>query len=576
MSEFFNSSKKVIKRFLQNVVIIDDALRFVDEETSKTNIPKKINVPGKAAKPVSTEGKKLEVKDIDEKHPIYAKKFIDQFSKNDLLCSFIKPSLESDGNLKLYSNALKKADILILDWHLGEGDDGASVKKFIKSLINNEPEHFKTSMRYIAIYSGEENLNEKMQEIKQELKDMNIKDELAENQYKFKAGHLIISIFAKEYEDKVTDREIMKNEEQLTDEILNDFVKEFHGIVPNLALKSLADIRENTHRLLTMFSKDLDPAFLTHRGLLPEPNDAENHINNLISLEIQSILDENQTIHDDQLNSYIEEHPIWKNNSYLKEIYKKCYFDKNIYKDIDDFIDKSNFCTIPEDFLLEKLDETEQIDTLVKVNEQSLKDKLKEDVKACISKGSGNLKIHKAHKIFQQPYLTSLFLNNDTDSKNINGKFSLLTTTKTFYNNCLPYLTLGTILKDSNNKYWLSILPRCDATRVDGNISIPVLKLSKRGVLKKHHIVIKDGRCITYLEIDYSPKNMKTITLKGSDSKPICVNEEKKFVDIINENYYLWLGELKFDKAQMISNNFARELSRVGINESEQLRRSYQ
>lgn len=32
MSEFFNSSREVVKKFLQNVVIIDDALKFIDEE----------------------------------------------------------------------------------------------------------------------------------------------------------------------------------------------------------------------------------------------------------------------------------------------------------------------------------------------------------------------------------------------------------------------------------------------------------------------------------------------------------------------------------------------------------------
>ena len=39
---------------------------------------------------------------------------------------------------------------------------------------------------------------------------------------------------------------------------------------------------------------------------------------------------------------------------------------------------------------------------------------------------------------------------------------------------------------------------------------------------------------------------------------------------------YYWLGELRFDFAQKIINEYSSEISRVGVNESEWLRRKYE
>jgi hypothetical protein len=40
-----------------------------------------------------------------------------------------------------------------------------------------------------------------------------------------------------------------------------------------------------------------------------------------------------------------------------------------------------------------------------------------------------------------------------------------------------------------------------------------------------------------------------------------------------NGTHYKWIGDLRFEQAQRIANKYAAELSRVGLNESEWLRR---
>ena len=50
------------------------------------------------------------------------------------------------------------------------------------------------------------------------------------------------------------------------------------GLLPNVAIAGLSELRAQTHKLLTMFSRSLDPAYLGHRVLLPNPSEAEDQV----------------------------------------------------------------------------------------------------------------------------------------------------------------------------------------------------------------------------------------------------------------------------------------------------------
>ena len=56
--------------------------------------------------------------------------------------------------------------------------------------------------------------------------------------------------------------------------------------------------------------------------------------------------------------------------------------------------------------------------------------------------------------------------------------------------------------------------------------------------------------------------------------KPIQVNEEYRFKESNGGKQFYWMGELRDNFSQRIINNLGSHLSRVGLDESEWLRRS--
>ena len=66
--------------------------------------------------------------------------------------------------------------------------------------------------------------------------------------------------------------------------------------------------------------------------------------------------------------------------------------------------------------------------------------------------------------------------------------------------------------------------------------------------------------------IDFNP---------ASEKEEVVIAKEENgsyYFSDANDNRYKWMGELRFEHAQRISNEFAANISRVGLDESEWLR----
>src|SRR5262249_31951813 len=77
----------------------------------------------------------------------------------------------------------------------------------------------------------------------------------------------------------------------LPERVVIEFATFIQGLVANVALLALAAVRSNTYRILTRFSRDLDPAYLGHRMLLPHPEDAEEHLVDAVVNELLAVLE---------------------------------------------------------------------------------------------------------------------------------------------------------------------------------------------------------------------------------------------------------------------------------------------
>ena len=81
------------------------------------------------------------------------------------------------------------------------------------------------------------------------------------------------------------------SEDELPGRLIDDFSRMTAGLLPSIALLSLAAVRECAHMVLDRFCARLDPAFLAHRASLPSPDDAERQMVNHVAEELRGLMD---------------------------------------------------------------------------------------------------------------------------------------------------------------------------------------------------------------------------------------------------------------------------------------------
>lgn len=590
MSEFFSNSRKIATDFLQNVIIIDD-----EAYSSNISDPAPVKID-----PISINGRRVpklfdatakKINSFPEasEHQLNIQMLTDTFASNGLLCSILQPKRENNDFVEKTKNLLKKADVIILDWNIkinGKSPDD-TVQELIQTIIQEDESHKQKRLRYIAIYSGEDNLEDKLVIIKTLLDKFDGMNGIIIEKYKLLYDHLQISIYAKTSQKIQLDPIVVVAEDVLVNKIIDEFTQLIQGIVPNIALQSLSNIRENTHRVLTKFSNNIDDAYLIHRAMLPEPRDAEKLLVDMLTDELQSILEDCKfELNSVTLKNWLE-HKFDLEVSQFDKSYSECYLNKELYKSKDEMLDAMSFC----DKSKEILDDIyhgikDSVMKFMKPNRAKLLSQLKQDIHDCILSGIGNIEKKPAHlHINGDSSKFAKILNPNSKIDGLNC-FAILSTNKTFYTNPRPYLTLGTILKEGS-KYYISLMPRCDAARIKetDHVNFPLFPLGS-GDSKGFEIIFEDGKdSVKRQKIDYSPKKLFTAIFlqeSGLQNSPLYA---KEVVDGSNRKYifkdnngieYEWITELKKEKAQNISNKFAAQFSRVGFNESEYLRRAYQ
>ncbi|MBF4364875.1 hypothetical protein EAY40_22090, partial [Vibrio anguillarum] len=80
------------------------------------------------------------------------------------------------------------------------------------------------------------------------------------------------------------------SEQELPHAALIEFSTLVDGLVPTFAVKSASEIKRNIGRLTSKFSKTIDAAYLSHRSLLPSPEDAELFMLEIFVSHLRSLL----------------------------------------------------------------------------------------------------------------------------------------------------------------------------------------------------------------------------------------------------------------------------------------------
>lgn len=535
---FFEKSKEIANEYLQNIV-------FLDDKAFGSNVV-------------------ADSKQNNSQHAFDSFEISKAFAKEKKVCAVYNPLKESD--IEDFKQISKKADVVILDWFIEiqneeAGEDptadadeedprGQYTKQIINELVNSSGNG---GLKLIVIYTGEDILEEITQNIYDHISLSNQQFELDQNNCEVHSSNIRILVRAKcsgdEEDKRFNQRSQLKdkilNYEDLPSFILNEFTRMTSGLLSNFALLSLSIIRNNSHKVLSLFSKELDAPYLGHKAILPVQNDSEDLLLKLFGDTISDLLHYSSISHKIQ-NELID---IW----------------------IDSNINDEEFTVSGKNFQRTKV----LLKTLIHSEKENLEERFDD-----FFYGSSLSKSDK--KIYRESKSTELFLNNAYQDKKdkINSDFAILTHHKSLFLpiNTAPKLTLGTIIRSTTNQdnYYVCIQQRCDSVRLKKDeerkfLFLPLIKTNN----DKFHIITPDG---TKLRLNKKSYSIKTIKFKcNCEEREVkgTKSEDGKFTfkEIYEQgDTFEWVLDLKDLHSQRIVTNYVASLSRIGLDESEWLR----
>jgi hypothetical protein len=524
-NEYFSKSKEIANEFIQNIVFIDD------------------------------EANNVEV--VDGDHQLNSSEITKGFAKSQKICAVYNPSSEAD--IVDLISICKKADIVVLDWKIDlikpvvegqeevdeEIDDprGRYTIQIIRDILLDE-ETGKDSLKLIIVYTGETDLRGITKSIFDALNSISgiQRDDFSVFTKNFRILTIGKPMLLAKHSAEIADRIIGWN--QLPDFILKEFTTMTSGLLSDTVLKALIAIRRKAFRLLKTFSPSMDPAFLGHKALLPNPEDAEEQLLDIIGSEIKSILksfDTNHYISTDTIKSYIE-------GTLEDKKYPFALCNKETFPSIE----------IPEEIDRAALNKFVEVG----IEEYFLKKNTPFPERVSFS--------NQCHQVIADFYSAS-----KTIAKESNRQFALLTSVKTNYNSKVaPMLTQGSILKKTDNTYWLCLQPKCDAIRIENTREFFLASLKKiDNEQSKFDIIVFYKGEYLFFKVIYSIFKAKLLNFKANKNRTVRGVFNNGNILIMGNPNMEWIGELKNDFSQSISNNFAAGLSRVGMDHSEWLRR---
>lgn len=533
---FFSKSKEIANDFIQSVVFLDDKAYNSSDERDLT-------------------------------HDFDALKITQAFAQEKKICAVYKPILESD--IEDFKYISEKADVIILDWfieikevvtpEIAEQDakDDEVRGKHTINIIEHIFSYLKDneSLKLIIVYTGETDLEDITQTIYKKLNtvDKTLKSDLC----KIENDYVKILVKAKVGSDEDGNKfkhlpklqPMLTKYEDLPKIVSDEFTLLTQGVLSCFALKSLTLLRKNSFRLLKLYNSKLDNAFLLHKLLLPNPNDANEQLIQNFSQSLEAMLnyinDNNSVLSIELIDSWLEEININKTK-------KICKQDIEINTDFLKKWLRLGYSRTFSELWEEKSYDIKQLNELDKTLSKVAKE---EGVK---------------------------FLKEDNNPEE-DSNFSILTLHKSNvkHTSSVPKLALGSIIKhivtDNKTEYFLCIQAKCDSIRFENDRRFIFLELDVQEGNKNFNLLARNINNevlkFKYRNKSYDLKTFKFKTSEDKDSVFAKWGTDSLYFETTHNEKLIWLCDLKDMQAQRISNIIASQISRVGLDESEWLRR---
>lgn len=559
---FFQSSRSIVCDFLNNVIAIDDNL-FFDESKDYLEIQDDFDIPegqeSGLGQSVENDSENTATQIASFTHPLNYQSLSLAFSEYGINCCAFKPDNVKLGTIEAAAERIqkstKRADITILDWSMDEKfgcNSGTLAKLSIeKILLADKAMHGR--LRLIIVYTGEPDPIGIAEDIYKKMLSLD-KDAILDGQtINFTSSDFEfcqITVIGKDYEA-----------DALRDEVIALFTELTIGLLSNATLSAIGELRDRTHHILHAFNKHLDPAYLSHViGLLSSPQVREksheiafDYATDLISEEFKSNLQISHIIKNnlgiDRLNEWID---------YINIDNQPNFFEIKVGESQKVGIDSTRLKNLIDYTTEDKLIETlTSKPVIVKKDSKTLENFSKKAIHISLKEID-----HLSHETLSA----------------VECKRRDLSSLKP--GTVLPTVKQGSIV-EHNQSYYVCMQPLCDSVRINSHTNFIFLRIESVDGQKKFTHVLRDidGK---FLKFNIKPGSKDIYIFKLAPDPQTntikVVNEEGQYIvrhrkEDGQDSPLLWLGELKANVAQSIANKLAEQISRVGLDTNEWLRR---
>lgn len=513
---FNEISRKIVDEYLRDVV-------FIDEEAFGT---------------------------VSSPNSFDAKMVSQCFADAGKICAIYAPVNDTD--IDHCAILAHSADVLVVDWRLilhrtKLVDPNADAKDDIRGeytskllhMVLDEAEDDKFKM--VVIYTGETDFGTVYDNVCKELHDYQLTAQ--KESFSLSSKNIEIVVRAKNtFQHNSEWNKFVISYENLPTAIVDIFTEKVKGILPNYALSAISKIRENTPKILSVFYKDMDAAYLGHEISIPNKEDAQKLLNTCFGSAIGELLQEVPIPMHEWYQAWIEDNII--------ESYEVEYANKKNLKITSDFC--KNLVNAPGTKIYER------INTVNKDNQ--------------VPKSSESFFVEKSASLFGA--------KEESKQKLANNGFARLTQIRNLFGRSkhAPLLTLGTVVKNAQTgALLLCIQQACDSARIPLSeeekgrdfLFLPIIARQKGVpiITNEDEILFVSVNSYAVTKIHFNPLQ---------DGAPVAANSIGngwEFKSIDNERYQ-WQFDIKESYALHIVNKYAAQLTRVGVDIAECMRKS--
>ena len=523
-------SRDVVQGFLQTAVVLDDEA-FIPPQPAVGSLVEPDPDISTPEPPPDDDEAPGQTGDRPPGNSLDAQALINSFAGYGMVCAVLTPWKDLDGD-DATVNASRRADIVILDWHLG--DQGQRATRIIRQ-IATEDAASAGRLRLFAIYTAERNLN-------------GICDRLATELPAFKkrgsspspylvADHARILFIAKGRTSKAVGS---VGEADLPDRLIDEFAEIGKGLLANVAFGSIAAIRRDTHQLLVRFHSGLDAPFVSHRILLETPEDAEQYALDLLSSELAVLLTDSDA------------GPRFAGKEAIRAL------------------------------LTELTSGGRQLRLMTRKDSEADPQALSVDqLMHLVEHGPTGLSKVYGHQVGnnqmdQLHHRVELLLADDLEAGRAGHREFARLSSRAREKALVPAnyrakLDLGSVVR-LDRCYLLCIQPRCDAVRLDGPtrfIFAPLLESDSA-----FDLIVKDGQADEiFLKLDESAARLRHYTFEPDpDTRTVLTSSGDSFNDVEGRAFG-WVCDLRAPIARRFVQRIAASLSRIALDEFEWQRR---